>query len=342
MDYNNTPLVSIVVPIYNTEKYLNECIKSLCNQTYLPLEIVLVDDGSTDSSSRICDVFSSQKSYIKVIHTRNQGRTRARITGVKQALGEYVVFVDADDHVAPTYVEHLVNCYFKYKVDMSCCQCYHDFGNQKSAVIRSEHGRFDREEIKRILSSNFLFDDRTGFASIPHYLCCKLIKKSTLLEVLPLGVDLWYGEDAVAVFSLLWKSDSIYTSKEPLYYYRQHSSQTNKKMDRERWDIQLKLYQTLDSIDYGRYLTTQLPLFILAHLRDWLKVRYSVSNSFGEFKSDMVYALNNETMEKYFMHKHIATSNKRHRILAFLAQQKMYYPYYMFLKVHLATLRFRG
>ena len=78
---------------------------------------------------------------------------------------------------------------------------------------------------------------------------------------------------------------------------------------------------------------------MLSDLRDWLKARYQVSNSYSEFKTDMAYALNNETMDEYFMHKHIATTNLRHRILAFLAQHKMYYFYYMFLKVHLAVLK---
>lgn len=334
-------MVSVIVPIYNYEKYITECIESLLRQTYKPLEIVLVDDGSTDSSGKICDHFSTYNPIVKIIHTTNQGRTRARITGVEHASGEYVAFVDADDYVAPTYVEHLTNCLFEQDVDISCCQSFNVSGEQKSLKTRTEIGRFNKKEIERILSNNFLFDERTSIASIAHYLCCKLFKKTVLIQVLPVGFDLWCGEDAVTCFSLFLQSDSIYVSEEPLYYYRQHECQTTKRMNRERWDANMDSFEALGKADNGKYLKNQLPLYILAQFRDWIKARFSASNTYSEFKSDMAYALNNETMEKNFMHKRIATTNKRHRILAFLAQHHLYYPYYIFLKAHLAVLRMK-
>lgn len=341
IDDNNGLFVSVIVPFFNTEKYISECIDSLLLQTYKSLEIVLVDDGSTDSSGKICDFFSNNNSNVKVIHTRNQGRTRARITGVEKASGEYIAFVDADDYVSPFYVEHLTNCLLNQDVDISCCQSYNVYGEHKSYVTRSEYGRFEKKEIERILSNNFLFDERTGLASIPHYLCCKLFKKSVLLKFLPIGINLWCGEDAVTVFSLLIQSNTIYISNEYLYYYRQHELQTTKKKNRERWKANMDSFKSLADIDNGRYLKFQLPLYILSLLRDWLKDRYLASNTFREFKSDMAYALNNEIMEKYFMHKHIATANKRHRTLAFFAQHKLYFLYYLFLKFHLIVIRIK-
>lgn len=342
MDSNKMPLVSIVVPIYNAEKYLKGCLDSLWEQSYRPLEIILVDDGSTDLSGKICDSYSALSSVIKVVHTCNQGRTKARLTGVENASGEFISFVDADDYIAPTYVEHLVKCLFEQEVDISCCQCFQAVGNHNSYFSRTENGRFDRDGIVRLLTHNFLYDERSGVASIPLFLWGKLFKKECISQALPSGEDLWYGEDMVTFFYILQRANSIYFSKEAHYYYRQHDTQTIKQMERPRWDMNIKLFQTFASIDQDNYLREQLPLRILSQLREWLVARHLVSNSFGEFKADMVYALNNETMENYFMHKNIATSNKRHRILAFLAQHKMYFLYYMFLKVHLATLRFRG
>lgn len=342
MSNKEQPLVSVIVPIFNTENYLSECIESLLEQTYEPLEIILVDDGSTDNSGKICDNYAANNSMLVVLHTKNQGRTKARLSGVEHAHGAFVSFVDADDYVAPNYVEHLVTCLLEHKVDVSGCQSYNVYGENKSLVPRTEFGYFDKNEIEKILINNFLFDERTGLASISHYLHCKLFKRTAILQVLPRGINLWVGEDTVGVFLILLQSDSIYISNEPLHYYRQHESQTIKRMDRERWDGNVESFQSLADIDNDIYLKNQLPLYILCQLRDWLKSRYLVSNSYGEFKSDMVYALNNETMEKYFMHKDITTSNKRHRILAFLAQHKMYFLYYMIIKVHLATLKIRG
>lgn len=334
--------VSVIIPIYNAENYLNECIESLLHQSYEHLEIILVDDGSTDSSGKICDNYSSLSSAIKVIHTSNQGRTKARIIGVEQAIGDYVSFVDADDYVAPTYIEYLVSCISEYQVELSCCQYYRVQGNVHSFLRRSEYGYFDKNEIERILSNNFLFDDQLRMSSIPPFLWGKLFKKDSILHALPVGSEMWFGEDIVTLFYIMQHTNSLFVSEEAYYYYRLHQGQTIRLMNKERWNAEIRLYQTLADLDNKNILSTQIPSRVFSHLKEWLRVRYLTSNSFGEFKSDMAYALNNETMEKYFMHKHITTSNKRHRILAFLAQHKMYFLYYMFLKVHLATLRFRG
>ncbi|MBR0115666.1 MAG: glycosyltransferase family 2 protein [Prevotella sp.] len=332
------PLVSVVVPVHNTELYLQECIESLIKQTYRPLEIILVDDGSTDSSGNICDYYKGN-TLIKIIHTKSQGMTEARVTGFKQASGDYVTLVDADDFVAPSYVEHLLTCLLKYDVDISCCQSYNVYGKHNSYVTRTEMGLFDQKGIKRILTSNYLFDVRSGIASVPHYIWSKLYKREILEQTLPIGIGLWGAEDAVTIFSSFLLSKSIYISKEPLYYYRQHPTQLTKKMDRKRWDANTNCFEALSNADTNNLLRFQLPLYILALLRDWLKVRYMVSNSYREFKSDMAYALNKEPIERLFIHKHISTTNKRHLILAFLAQHKLYFLYYIFLKVHVAVLK---
>ena len=109
------PLVSVVVPIYNADNYLKEFLDSLWEQSNRPLEIILVDDGSTDLFGKICDSYSALSTVIKVVHTCNQGRTKARLTGVEKASGEYISFVDADDYIASTYVEHLLKCLFNKK-----------------------------------------------------------------------------------------------------------------------------------------------------------------------------------------------------------------------------------
>lgn len=97
--------VSVIVPVYNVEKYLEKCIKSICNQTYQNLEIILVDDGSTDQSSEICDMYAKKDTRIKVIHKENGGLSDARNVGIANAEGEYLLFIDSDDWIS----EHLVN-----------------------------------------------------------------------------------------------------------------------------------------------------------------------------------------------------------------------------------------
>lgn len=108
MDIKSSPLVSVVVPVYNVERYIARCIESILNQTHRNLELILVDDGSPDRSGEICDEYALKDNRIKVIHTPNQGVSRARNTGLDHAAGDYLLFVDSDDWVEPNHVEKLL------------------------------------------------------------------------------------------------------------------------------------------------------------------------------------------------------------------------------------------
>ena len=111
-------LVSIVIPIYNVEKYLNECVDSVIVQTYHDLEIILVDDGSTDNSGKLCDEYKKIDDRIKVIHQKNGGLSAARNTGMDSAIGEYLYFLDSDDYIEPQTVERLVDTIEQEKADI--------------------------------------------------------------------------------------------------------------------------------------------------------------------------------------------------------------------------------
>lgn len=127
----SSDLVTIVVPVYNVEKYLNRCVESLIKQTYSPVEILLIDDGSTDDSSKMCDTFASQYPNIRVIHQVNGGLSAARNTGTANARGKYICYVDSDDFCDPGMVEYLVYLKDKYNADMSVCGYRLIFENRK-------------------------------------------------------------------------------------------------------------------------------------------------------------------------------------------------------------------
>ena len=114
-------LVSVIVPIYGVEEYLEKCINSIITQTYNNLEIVLVDDGSPDRCPKICDEYARKDSRIKVIHKKNGGLSDARNAGIDCACGEYFIFVDSDDWIESTMVEHLLNTCKKYNVKLAAC-----------------------------------------------------------------------------------------------------------------------------------------------------------------------------------------------------------------------------
>ena len=127
-------LVSIIVPIYGVEEYLSKCIDSIINQTYKNLEIILVDDGSPDKCPDICDAFEKKDERIKVIHKKNGGLSDARNAGIDTAHGDYIVFVDSDDWIENTMVEHLLFACKKYNVEMATCARYITDGHSTRAV----------------------------------------------------------------------------------------------------------------------------------------------------------------------------------------------------------------
>ena len=100
-------LISVIIPVYNVEKYINRCVNSIINQTYTNLEIILVDDGSSDESPTLCDALASSDSRVKVIHKKNEGVSKARNTGIENATGKYIAFIDGDDYIDETYFEIL-------------------------------------------------------------------------------------------------------------------------------------------------------------------------------------------------------------------------------------------
>ncbi len=136
------PVVSIIVPVYNVKSYVGECVESLCRQTYTNLEILLVDDGSTDGSGEVCDEYAGRDERIRVIHQANRGLSGARNMGLDDARGEYIAFVDSDDLVSPNYIETLYELLMKYEADIAAC-AYIKVTTEQLADIREKVLSFD-------------------------------------------------------------------------------------------------------------------------------------------------------------------------------------------------------
>lgn len=139
--------VSVIVPVYNVEKYLRKCLDSIINQTYKDIEIILVDDGSTDNSSKICDDYASRDERIYVIHNSNHGVSYSRNCGIKIATGKYILFIDSDDIVDDSYIYELVNANKNGFYDLVICNINDFYIRKKDTTFRKIHeelltGRF--------------------------------------------------------------------------------------------------------------------------------------------------------------------------------------------------------
>lgn len=151
-------IVSVIVPIYGVEDYLRKCVDSIINQTYKNLEIILVDDGGKDKCPEICDEYAGKDSRIKVIHKKNGGLSDARNAGIDIAKGEYLVFIDSDDWVETTMVEHLLDACKKYNVKLAACGRYITDGTviNRTAYEGTEGVYSSEEALNEILSGKSL------------------------------------------------------------------------------------------------------------------------------------------------------------------------------------------
>lgn len=219
-------LVSVIVPIYNVEKYLNECVSSIVNQTYRELEIILIDDGSSDRSADLCDEWKEKDNRIIVIHQENGGLSRARNTGINLANGDYFAFVDSDDYVERTFIEKLITIMEKDNSEIAMCNLY--------GVFQSEitfDGKNRIREDDNVTTIDFLKKMYTypGFYII---VCNKMFKKSIAKHIcFPEGT---LHEDGFVMRSIILQANRISVIAEPLYYYRRHNSSITSKRNSER------------------------------------------------------------------------------------------------------------
>lgn len=138
----NNYLVSVIIPIYNVEKYLNRCVDSIINQTYSNLEVILVNDGSSDDSSTICDYYKSKDSRVIIIHKENGGLSDARNFGLDIAIGDYIMFLDSDDYIENNMIENLLMVVEENHSDVVICGYYADFvdANEQLLFSREQKG----------------------------------------------------------------------------------------------------------------------------------------------------------------------------------------------------------
>ena len=213
-------VISIIVPVYNVATSLQKCLNSILCQTYTNLEIILVEDGSTDSSGAICDAYASKDSRIKVIHKKNSGLVEARKTGICAAQGEYVGYVDGDDWIESDMYETLLACMTKYHVDMVESDHWMDVDTQFSrSKSKLGYGRFDVDGIR----TGMLCDNDFNECRIRPYLWSKLFRRS-ILEPHQMRADkrIRCGEDIAVTYPYLMEAKSIYIAKYAGYHYVQH------------------------------------------------------------------------------------------------------------------------
>lgn len=226
MRYNDNPLISVIIPIYNVEKYLSECLDSVINQTYRNIEIILVDDGSTDNSSFICNEYAKTDQRIKVVRQNNKGLVGARKSGLSIASGEIATFVDSDDWINLNMYEEMVRVMVESEADIVTSGLIREYGtysiNEKEEV---RPGVYYGDELQSVIKCNLIDKNKFFKSNISIHIYNKLFERNLLLSnELLIPEDISVGEDAACVYPCVLESDKIAIINKSFYHYRIRNS----------------------------------------------------------------------------------------------------------------------
>lgn len=221
-------LLSIVVPIYNAELYLDECIMSIRKQKYENIEIILVDDGSTDDSLHICEQHAIEDERIIVIHQENQGRVKARKVGIEAARGEYIGFVDSDDWIDDIMYDYLMQIAENTKADMVTSGCFKEYEGSRSIEFDSFSEKcYETEEDMEYLYSNFLLFEKGIEFGLSYSMWNKIFRKEITKKVIfTVPENIWAGEDTVFISLYLLQCKRVYCCRKAFYHYRMRGDST--------------------------------------------------------------------------------------------------------------------
>lgn len=241
---DNKPIFSIIVPVYNVENYLDQCIHSLVNQTLQGIEIILVDDGSLDASGQICDFYSSQYKNIKVLHQNNMGQSKARNEGIKFANGNYLMFVDSDDYILENACETFLKYIERYDVDIIVGDMLEDTNYNNRKVLATGNIVTGHEFLYQCLKNK-------TYDIVPWL---KIIRRKFFVEKNLFFYEGCYYEDQEFTLRLLLQESRILKVEYPFYFYRENLTSTTHVHERKKGLDCIKIiHAMIQESEKGKY-----------------------------------------------------------------------------------------
>ncbi len=297
--------ISVIVPVYNSEKYLKRCIDSILNQTYKAIELILVDDGSPDNCGKICDEYAKKDKRVRVIHKTNAGVSAARNSGLEIASGNYATFVDSDDYIEPEMYSNMMEKVHQYNCDVVMCDCIKDFTDHSEIYTHDiRAGFYDKEQLVNEYYPHLLMMENVEYpATISNWL---ILFNRNKLGNLRYVVGVRYSEDLLFGAQLVYNTDSFYYMKEQAYYhYYMNPTSATHKFTVDKWND----YKTLH-FEINKYFS-ECESFDFSHQID-LCLLFFVYNSV----SNIFSADNLEREKKFEIVKNILGDNEVRRMFS--------------------------
>lgn len=228
----NNILVSIIVPIYNSETFLDKCIQSIINQSYKNIEIILVNDGSPDSSKQICDNYAINDNRIKVIHKINGGLVSARKAGLNISNGDYVLYVDGDDWIETNLIENYLKAAIEHNADVVVSSHMENLEGRIEILKNTiPPGFYNKDKLISIVYPKMMYNGKFSQFGIFSYSWGKLYKRELLIKnQLKVSEEITIGEDALCSYPVLLDANTLVILEQPYYHYRQRADSLIKTM----------------------------------------------------------------------------------------------------------------
>lgn len=339
--------ISVVVPVYKAEAVLNRCIDSILSQTYVNLELILVDDGSPDHSGMICDQYAESDSRVQVIHKRNAGVAAARNSGLEIATGEYCTFVDSDDYIEPTMYQSMMDIAVRYNCDVVMCDCVKEYEDKREIYTHDiRPGYYNRSQLEKEYFPNLLMMPNVEYPpTISNGLC--LYRQSQLLSAnemnqgdkkrlkntcykLRYEEGIRFSEDLLFGAELLYHANSFYYMKgQCFYHYWMNPQSVTHTFASDKWSDYIRLYKKIqekfaecEEYDFKNQIDLVLLFFVYNAVGDVL-----TTDSIGKKKKKKIIyeILNTNDVNKMFSRVKIRTLKVsiKLKILTFMYKYKI-------------------
>lgn len=283
------PHISIIVPIYNAQSYLEQCIGSVLAQTFTSFELILVDDGSLDNSPAICDAYAKKHSNVSVIHQKNGGQSVARKAGLAQAKAEYVMLIDADDWLEPNALEVLYQHASDNNADIVTCDTYFHFKTHKIQANQPvPKGTFDKPGLIEHIYPVMLYPGKFFYFGIFAAMWNKLFKKSILLpNIMNIDERVRIGEDGLATYGAFLDAQKACIIPDHLYNYRNYNNSITRTYARDQFDNAKLLIKSLRDINEKKGIfdfSSQIDYYYMYNVRSIFEeeFQYHVGRSWAQ------------------------------------------------------------
>lgn len=337
--------VSVIVPIYNVEKYLPECIESLCSQTLSDIEIILVDDGSPDNSGKICDEFASKDSRIKVLHKKNGGVGAARNDGMNMATGEYVIFVDSDDYVPKDAYEKMYAKAKEEDVDIVLADLYQDIDGKLvyAKFFKEPFVTSDRNYLDQLIQADFY---RTYCPNPPESGAAfgyggpttKLVRRQMLIEnnisfdVTVKGIF----DDIIYTAYIFAVAKNVAYISEPVYFYRLLDTSITQTYKANMPEINSAIFVAWENFIHqygqaGQFQKAYYANVIRRLAQSMSKYFFNENNpkSYKEIKKELKKTLKTEPYATAIRNVELKKLTGKYKVLAILAKIKIHFLFWI-------------